>query len=152
MKPLTPFIRSAFNYDTKAASDESAITCADPSLAQQQFRDDADINTIVARFGLTGQLPDNGRYPAYGSFDGVFDYHTAQNAILAAQAAFMALPAAVRTRFSNDPQNLLEFASDPANLPELRSLGLAHPIPSEPAPAVPAPADPAAPGKPAVAP
>ena len=51
-----PFLRSLYNYDRDAASSESGLACDDPTLAQQQFRDEADINTILERFGRTGLL------------------------------------------------------------------------------------------------
>lgn len=120
-----PFVRSPYNYDRDAASDESGLYCDDPSLAVQDQRDEVDINTIVARFGLTGELPDNIRQPEYGDYTGVTDYQTAMNAVRAAAEDFMRLPAKVRTRFDNDPQKYLDFFSDPANQDEAIKLGLA---------------------------
>lgn len=118
---------SLFNYDTDAASLESGLRCLDPSLAQQSMKEEADINTIVRRFGVTGELPYTDRLPAYGDFQGIFDYQTAQNAILRAQASFNALPADVREAFRNDPAEFVEFATNPDNLPDLREMGLAPP-------------------------
>jgi phage internal scaffolding protein len=78
-------------------------------MAQQQFREECDINTIMERFGRTGELVAPIRMPQYGDFDGVNDYHSAMNAIVEAQSAFDSLPAKVRARFSNDPAEFLEF-------------------------------------------
>lgn len=126
---LPPFLRSGFNYDRDLASRESGLACADPSLAQQQFLEEVDINTIVRRFGITGELPHNGRAPTFGDFETVVDYQSAMQAIRDAEEAFMALPGAVRyDRFNNDPQRFVAFCSDPANLPALRDLGLANPL------------------------
>lgn len=127
------FLRTPFNYDTDKASAETALICDDPSLAQQQFRDDADINTLVQRFALTGQLPHEVAMPQYGDFTSVTDYRTALHAVMAAEDAFMSLPADVRSRFANDPQLLLEFVSDPANYDEAVKLGLSVAPPKEPA-------------------
>ena len=121
------FLRSPFNYDRDAVSLETGLECLDKSLAQQQFAEEADINTIVRRFNLTGQLPDNVRAPVYADFEAVFDFQTAMNAVRSAEESFMAMPADVRARFSNDPHRFVEFCSDPSNLEEARKLGLAVP-------------------------
>ncbi|WNK12516.1 MAG: internal scaffolding protein [Microvirus sp.] len=123
------FTRNAFNYDTDAASETTGLMCLDASKTQQQFADDADINTIVRRFGLTGQLPTAGAMPTYGDFDAVVDYHTAVNSIRSATEAFMALPGAVRLEFSNDPQRFVDFCSDPRNIVRARELGLSPDTP-----------------------
>lgn len=133
--------RSAFGYDTKAASDETALECKDPSLAVQSDMQDADINVIVARFGITGQMPQNIRVPQYVDYDEVFDFRSAMDVINDATKQFMSLPAGVRARFNNDPQSFLEFATDPGNVDEMVQMGLAVPKPkadNPPAPDVPA--------------
>lgn len=120
-----PFVRSAYNYDVDEVSNASGLTCSDASLAKQSFREECDINTIVRNFGLTGQLPDDVRPPTYGDFSGIFDFHSAMNAVAEAQEAFDALPAEVRARFHNDPGAFVDFCSNPENLPDLRKMGLA---------------------------
>lgn len=130
------FLRTPYNYDTNEASDASALSCSEPSLAQQSGKEEADINTIVRKFGLTGQLPDNVRMPTYGDFSDVVDYHTAMNAVVTAQRSFDALPADIRTRFNNDPGAFVDFCSDDKNRDEAIKLGLITPAGSfsEPAP------------------
>ena len=46
---------------------------------------------------------------------------------MAADDAFMALPAAVRERFNNDPAELVDFVSDVNNRSEAIDLGLIPP-------------------------
>jgi len=139
MKPHTrPFVRHPYNYDADQASLRTGLSCPEPTLAQQQFRDECDINVITERFGLTGQLPVGVRAPSYGDFTGVSDFQSAMQAVRQAQESFMLFPAAVRERFANNPQRLLEFCADPANLEEARSLGLAMPSEAEPVPTPPA--------------
>jgi phage internal scaffolding protein len=120
-----PFFRTGYNYDRDQATADTALACDDPSLAQQHMADDADINTIVKRFGLTGQLPENVRLPEYGDFTGVNDYASALRALSDADENFMEIPAELRARFSNSPQRFLEFVENPNNSEELYSLGLA---------------------------
>lgn len=114
-----------FQHAYSAPFRGSDLECKDPSLAQQQFKDDVDINVLLERFKVTGQLPQGVRVPVYGDFTGVTDFQSAQKAVLEAQDAFMQLPAQLRNRFNNSPQAFLEFCSDEANLPEMRKLGLA---------------------------
>lgn len=113
--------------DRDLASFNSALVCRDPSLAVQSQREDADINTIVKRFGLTGQLPQNVRVPIDLDFVDVIDYHTALNQLKAADAAFNAMPAAVRARFGNNAGDFVDFCSDPRNAKEMKELGLLVP-------------------------
>lgn len=114
----------------------SDLECRDPSLAQQNFKDDCDINVLMERFKVTGVMPAGVRVPTYGDFTGVSDYRSAVEAVMRASDQFMSLPANVRSRFDNDPQKFLEFCADPANKDEAIRLGLAL---GEPTPA-PAPA------------
>jgi len=79
-----PFIRSPFNYNRDDVSNETGLECPEPTLAQQQFKDETDINVIMERFGRTGEIIGSVRMPAYGDFDSINDYHSAMNAIVAA--------------------------------------------------------------------
>jgi phage internal scaffolding protein len=129
--PAAPvFIRTQYNYDHDAASNESGLECKDSSLAQQHHREECDINTIMERFGQTGQLPQTSLQPSYGDFSGVVDYHTALNAIIAAEEQFDTLPAQMRARFDNDPAKLIDFLENDNNQDEAIALGLVNPISS----------------------
>lgn len=122
------FLRTPYNYDVDAVSDLTGLHCDDPSLAQQHMRDETDINNIVAQYGVTGQLPEAPvRVPTYGDFTGTNDYRQALDMVMAADDAFMALPAAVRERFNNDPAELVDFVSDINNRSEAIDLGLIPP-------------------------
>jgi len=103
----------------------SDLDCKDPSLAQQSFKDEVDINVLLERFKVTGQMPSGVRLPEYGDFTGLTDFQSAMSVLLQAQNEFMKLPADVRARFGNSPQAFMEFCNDKANLPELRKMGLA---------------------------
>jgi phage internal scaffolding protein len=119
-----PFVRNPYNYDMALASQETGLECQDPSLAQQHMKDECDINVIVERFGVTGQLPQSPVSPSYGDFSGVTDYHSALNQINATMDDFMALPAQLRVRFDHDPVKLLEFLENDQNRDEAIHLGL----------------------------
>lgn len=131
-----PFLRTPYNYDTIAASNESALHCEDASLAQQQFKDECDINNILRQFNITGQLPDAPLSPRYGDFTGISDYKTALDRVIEADEEFMALPAQIRARFDNDAANLIQFLDDENNRAEAIELGLVDRNGLETAPAV----------------
>ena len=127
MKMKTVFCRSAYNYDMDAASTEAGLLCDDDSLTQQQFKDEADINTIVDRFMKSGVLPNAVNMPQYVDYEGVFDFQSAMNVVRQADENFMRLDAPVRARFNNSPQEFLEFFANPENTQEAIRLGLAIP-------------------------
>lgn len=127
---LSVFIRSPNNYDADLVSLETGLTCVEPTLTKQAFAEEADINVIVQRFGITGSLPENPLPASFGDFTGISDYHSAMNAVAEANEAFDALPAAIRAKFLNDPANLVLFLEDPSNRDEAVSLGLVNKAPS----------------------
>jgi len=118
-------------YDFKKRSDAAGLVCEDPSRTVQADSVDADINVIVRRFGLTGKLPEALHLPSYADYDDVFDFHSAQLAILEGEREFMSIPAEIRAEFDNDPGLFFRFASNPDNIDALRDLGLAKPKPIE---------------------
>lgn len=119
-----PFLRTPYNYDRDEASNYHGLECKDPTLAQQSFAEESDINFIADRYGLTGEVPTIAVLPSYGDYTGVFDFQDAMNRIRAAEAQFMTLPAKLRARFHNSPQEFLDFCSDDDNRDEARFLGL----------------------------
>lgn len=126
---IFPFLRTPYNYDTNAASDMHAAPIEGPSMTQQSFAEEVDINTIVRRFGLTGELPQNVVVPQVGDFTAVTDFQTAMNVVRSAEEAFAEMPADVRERFSNDPGKFMDFVHDPANRDDAKKLGLLLPDP-----------------------
>lgn len=92
---------------------KSGIKFVDPSATLQSFKDDADINCIIARYENTGVLVDPtvpvSRTPEFGDFSEMPSYQDAQNVIIAARNAFDALPSKIRERFNNDPAAYFDF-------------------------------------------
>jgi phage internal scaffolding protein len=120
--------RSAYdNHEVMSSS--TGLDCQDPSLTQQQFKEESDINTIVDRFMKTGHLPDPVSMPQYVDYEGIFDFQSAMNVVRQADENFMRMDAKVRARFHNSPQEFLEFFADPSNAEEAVRLGLAVPTP-----------------------
>lgn len=136
------FLRTPHNYDRKKASDSNGLKCADATRTQQHFKEECDINTLVRRFGLTGEFPQNLRTPINPEFAQVTDFHGAMTLIAEARQAFGQMPAETRYRFHNDPAEFVDFCSNPENRAEMRKMGLLVPEEAPPAspPAVAAPA------------
>ena len=106
--------------------DRERLTTKDfgPSLTRQEFKEDCDINTIVAQFVKTGVVTHiNRREAQYGYVDGA-DFSDAMRIVTQAQAMFGELPSEVRKRFNNDPAALLDFVQDPDNAAEMAQMGL----------------------------
>lgn len=121
-----PFLRTPFNYDRDAVSDETGLRCEDVSLAKQSFKEECDINVIVERFGIGYEMPQGVKAPVYGDFSEVGDFRGALDSVRAAQESFMTLPADVRARFGNDPAGFVDFCSKDENYDEVEKLGLLH--------------------------
>lgn len=131
------FWKTPFNHDTDQVALETGLVCLDPTRTQQQFKEEADINTIVRRFGITGQLPQTAMPPLLDDFgsDEIFDFQSAMNMIVQAKNSFAAMSAEVRDAFHHDPQRFVahldSVVNDPVedrkkqNLSVLRSWGLA---------------------------
>lgn len=121
MKP--EFVRNPYNYDSDQHSTDTGLLCLDESLTEQEHLEETDINYIADRFMKTGHAPQIINMPTYGDFEGVFDFQSAMNIITEAKHEFMSLPAKVRSRFNNDPHELIQFIEDPANRDEAIKLG-----------------------------
>lgn len=93
--------------------EKPGIEFTEPSATLQSFRDDADINCIIARYENTGVLVDPSvpvsRTPNFGDFSDLPTYQEAQNVIIAAKNAFDTLSAKIRERFHNDPAAYYDF-------------------------------------------
>lgn len=97
----------------------------EPSMTQQQFKDDCDINNIMRKYANTGEFTHLSKRPGvFADMTSVTDYQDMLHKVHAAQAAFSELPAATRVRFENDPANLIAFLQDDKNYDEAVKLGL----------------------------
>jgi hypothetical protein len=109
MKKLAPFVRNPYNYDLEQASDEAAFVPSGESMTVQSMSEDADLNVLMKRYGITGKFPENPRIPQYGDFTHVTDFRGAIEAARDAMDKFMEFPAELRQRFDNNPQFMLDY-------------------------------------------
>lgn len=96
------------------------------SETQQQFKDECDVNNIMAQYLKTGQITHLKRsQPVYMDMTQFPpDYQAALEVVRQSEEAFNDLPSDLRTRFENQPEQLIEFLSNPKNYAEAQSLGL----------------------------
>ena len=107
-RPVEPSLGA---YDSKALSDATALDTGEATLVQQHFAHEADINTIMQRFGSTGEMPLGPSGPAvYGDFSGITDYESALATVQRVNDSFMQMPPEVRERFRNSPAELIRWA------------------------------------------
>jgi hypothetical protein len=143
----------------KSNGEDHRFFTTGPSMTRQEFADEADINVLMQRFERTGVMPSvDGTPPVYVDYTEMPpDLMHSMEILHNAEAAFMQLPAKVRKEFDNSPFAFVDFASDPANLDQMRQWGLA-PVPELPdavrdaAAVVTPPAPESAPPEPAPAP
>lgn len=131
--PLTPHDFYATNGLDSGATD---LVNEEPSLTRQEFADECDINSIMARYEKTGVISHvTPRQPMYVDYTAIpADLAGTLAMLQLGEEAFMTLPASVRKEFDNNAINFVDFASDPKNLDQMREWGLAPP---EPQPASP---------------
>lgn len=115
---LHPTFRSAYFKHQRQKQDFSA-----GGRTKQAFKDECDINQIMARYLATGVLDHARDVGARYADVTTLDYQEAQNLIAEAASAFASLPSALRGQFDNDPAVLLDWVHDPANLDEAVELG-----------------------------
>lgn len=104
-----------------------------PVLTKQAFKDEVDINKIIARFEKTGMIEAiNSKQPFYGDVSDIKDYKESLEIVKEAEALFMAMSPEIRERFDHDPQEMIEFLSDNKNKKEAIELGMVLKEPVKP--------------------
>ena len=120
-------------YSRSDEAKEDVWSSSAPSCTLQEFKDEADINNLVARYKQTGAFYDalaarnQGALPRVPLFEDVSeipDFAAAQEIINQGKDAFAALPPSIKSAFSNSPDLFLAFVTENAKNPEaLRKVG-----------------------------
>lgn len=98
-----------------------------PSLTQQQFKAECDVNNILAKYKKSGLLTHINKHQGnFGDFTNVEDYKTSLEKVMKAQESFEHLPSELRNKFQNDPGNLISYLQDPKNDEEAVKYGLKY--------------------------
>lgn len=74
---------------------DASNTPDNKDVARQEFKDEADINVMLAKFGVTQPRGT----PTYGEWDDSIDLQTAVQSVRDARSAYHALPEELRNKF-----------------------------------------------------
>lgn len=94
------------------------------SLTRQSDAQAADINYIMAKYEETGYLPVQNRELFFADVSKVGSFDAAVAVVHNIEEQFSHIPAEVRKRFNNDPAEFLDFTRNPANVDEMKEMGL----------------------------
>lgn len=138
--PAYPFAE----YDFYVPPRPNTVTYfSGPTMTRQEFAEECDINVLMQRYQNQdiGAIMRAAGEPVYADFSEMpQDLMGFMKLMGDAENAFMTLPAEVRRTFDNDAVKFVDFASEPSNLDQMRSWGLAPPAPlAAPVGAPPAP-------------
>lgn len=108
---------------------ERGCTFGNPTMTQQHFKDECDINRIMSRYQelgtpLVDPMIQCRAEPMFGDYSNIPTLQEAQNKLIEANEMFMSLPSSLRKRFGNDPIAFVEFCQDEGNVDEMRELGI----------------------------
>ncbi len=109
------------------------IKFAKTGRTKQSFKDECDMNLIIARHAKTGSVTHLNKSRAEYGFASSDDFSTAMRTVTVAQEMFDGLPSSIRNRFANSPEHFLAFVQDADNKEEGQRLGIWNKDP-EPAP------------------
>lgn len=119
--------KTPYNHDTDAEAARTATVNTEKSMTQQNFKEEQDINTIVARVLKTGTLPDIPIPNVYANLSTQEDYHTMLNRIAETNGLFYRLDPELRAEYNNDPGAWLQDVNEKlaaGDLAPLREMGL----------------------------
>ncbi len=94
-------------------------------LADQSFKKDCDVNTVIARFKKTGQITHLAKSAGvYADVSTITDLSSAIEQVQKASEAFDTLPADLRKKLNNDPVEFLRYIQDDKLIKEHIKYGL----------------------------
>lgn len=86
------------------------------SRVKQEFAEETNINVIMRKYVVTGELSHLAARPGYyEDLSSIGDFTDAQLSVVRAKAIFSELPVEVRESFRNDPALFFKFVGDSAN-------------------------------------
>lgn len=90
---------------------------------KQSFKDDTDINKLLARAARGDSISHLAKHGAmYGDFSDIDDLLTANARLEKGTEIFNSLPGEIRREFKNSPSNFFNYVNDPQNSERLGEL------------------------------
>lgn len=125
---LSSLVHGQISHGYSKSNQQPLTFNPESSLTRQEFKDECDINHIMARYQSTGELPRLNQGTAqFLDVSASLQFQESMNFIAEAQSMFNELPSRLRDRFYNDPAQFLDFCSNPKNTVELAQMGLLTP-------------------------
>lgn len=106
---------------------ERGLEFHQPSLTQQQFKDECEIESLLKAHNLgqvMGILNNHQREPLYGDVSDIPDFHDSQNHVARATEYFQGLPSDVRAQFNNNLGEFLSALNNPSARDALTDMGV----------------------------
>lgn len=125
-------VRNKFSERVRVVPERGAV-----SLTKQSMSAECDVNNIMKKFIRTGAVSHMNRYGGRYADVSPLTFHEAMNVVREGEELFDALPARLRRRFRNSPEEFLAYVQNPANVAEMVELGLATAKPELEAPQAP---------------
>lgn len=113
---------------------------ASPTMTQQHYKDECDLNQILARHKGAGELsaiqmrqllaqsaavtPTSPRLPQFADYSNLPDFSEIKRSFIKASRAFAEVPVNVRMQFGNNPEIFYNVLTDPKQHQRLRDAGL----------------------------
>lgn len=95
-----------------------------PSRTKQSQTVECDVNRIVNRYLKTGVIPPGQKTGIYADVSALPDFQESLDYVRQAQDDFNRLDVNIRNKFHNNPEELINFLSNPENNAEAVKLGL----------------------------
>ena len=107
------------------SSRRPVVLCDPTKGAKQSFKDECDINNILARHKAGGIVTHvNANAGRFADVSKIGDYRTAMDRVADARGFFSQLSSEIRREFDNDSAVFLDFILDPNNEDRIAELGL----------------------------
>lgn len=116
--------RNVYSAREESRDDKKAIVFTENSLTDQNFKEETDVNMILAKYKVTRNLAVLGLgadgqplgNPKYGDdYADIGTYQECLEVVTQAEEQFMQLPGSIRKEFGNTPEGMLKWLQDPAN-------------------------------------
>nr|UXQ87994.1 MAG: internal scaffolding protein [Microvirus sp.] len=108
------------------------------SMVRTEFQEEANINTILARYETTGMLPLESRQPIFADVSMMEDLKSSMDTVAAVEGRLKELPREARELFAKDPGGFAQALSEPLTRERLQDLGVLEREPEVEVPPVPA--------------
>lgn len=91
----------------------------DDGRTKQCFKNECDIDKIMARFRQSGTISHLAKYEGTYSDFSDFDFHEQSNMLARGEQMFADLPAEIRREFDQSPAAFFKYVNDPKNQKDL---------------------------------